>query len=110
MCRESCRSMVADNVIPHYSGGIDHAFACKLFCEEVVEGANCGEFVVLDVEDRREIGDVEDVLDILGEAEQFKLASSFAGGREAADELSNTGAVDVVDPGEVENNLLLAFS
>jgi hypothetical protein len=102
--------MVADSVIPHYSGGIDHAFACKLFCEEVVEGADGGEFVVFDVEDGVELGDVKDVLHFLGEAEEFELASGFADGGEAADKFSDAGAVDVVDAGEIEDDLLLAFS
>ena len=40
----------------------------SLFGEEVVEGFYGVEFVVFDVEDGVELGDIEDVLDFLGEA------------------------------------------
>ena len=42
-----------------------------LFGEEVVEGFYGGEFVVFDVEDGVELGDLDDVVNFLGEAEEF---------------------------------------
>ncbi len=39
-----------------------------LFGEEVVEGFYGGEFVVFDVEDGVELGDLDDVVDFFGEA------------------------------------------
>jgi hypothetical protein len=79
-----------------------------LLGEEVVEGFYGGEFVVFDVEDGVELGDVEDVLDFLGEVEKFEFASGVADGGEAADEFTDAGAVDVVDADEVEDDLLFA--
>jgi surface antigen-like variable number repeat protein len=79
------------------------------FCEEVVEGFYGGEFVVFNVEDGVELGDVEDVVDLLGEVEELEFASGVADGGEAADEFSDAGAVDIVDAGKVKNDLLLAF-
>ena len=78
----------------------------ELFGEEVVEGSYGGEFVVFDIEDGVELGDVEDVVDFLGEVEEFELAAGVADGGEAADEFSDAGAVDVVDALEVEDYFL----
>lgn len=77
-----------------------------LFGEEVVEGFYGGEFVVFDVEDGVELGDVEDVVDFFGEGEEFEFAAGVADGGEAADEFADAGGVDVVDVGEVENDFL----
>jgi len=52
---------------------------------------------------------VEDVLDFLGEVEEFEFAAGVADGGEAADQLSDAGAVDVVDADEIEDDLLLAL-
>jgi hypothetical protein len=79
-----------------------------LLGEEVVEGFYGGEFVVFDVEDGVELGDVEDVLNFLGEAEEFEFAAGVADSGEAADQFADAGGVDVIDVGEVENNFFLA--
>lgn len=42
-----------------------------LFGEEVVEGFYGGELVVFDVEDGVELGDLDDVVNFFGEAEEF---------------------------------------
>ena len=57
----------------------------RLLGEEVVEGFYGGEFVVFDVEDGVELGDLEDVADFFGEAEEFQFATGVADGGEAAD-------------------------
>ena len=88
-------------------GGV--STARELFSEEVVEGFYGFEFVVADVEDGVELGDVEDVVDFGGEVEEFEFASGVADGGEAADQFADAGAVDVVDAGEVEDDLLFAF-
>jgi len=80
----------------------------KLLGEEVVEGFYGVKFVVFDVEDGVELGDVEDVVDFLGEVEELEFAAGVADGGEAADEFSDAGAVDVVDAGEVEDDFFLA--
>ena len=81
----------------------------ELLREEVVEGFYGGEFVVADIEDGVELGDVENVVDFLGEVEELEFAAGVAHGGEAADELPDAGAVDVVDVGEVEDDFLFAF-
>jgi hypothetical protein len=80
----------------------------RLFGEEVVEGFYGGEFVVFDVEDGVELGDVEDVVDFLGEVEEFEFAAGVADGGEAADEFADAGGIDVIDLGEVEDDFFLA--
>ena len=89
--------------------GMTRITPAGLLGEEVVEGTHGGEFVVFDVEDGVELGDVEDVVDFLGEVEEFEFAAGVADGGEAADQFSHAGAVDVIDAGEVENDLLLAL-
>jgi len=79
-----------------------------LLGEEVVEGFYGGEFVVFDVEDGVELGDVEDVLNFFGEAEEFEFAAGVADGGEAGDEFADAGGIDVVDVGEVEDDFFLA--
>src|SRR5882757_1588778 len=81
----------------------------RSFGEEVVEGFYGGEFVIFDVEDGVELGDVEDVLNFLGKAEEFEFAAGVADGSEAADQFSDAGRVDVIDVGEVEDDFFLAF-
>ena len=63
-----------------------------LFGEEVVEGSHGGEFIVFDVEDGVELGDVEDVIHFLGEVEELEFASGVADGSEAANEFSDARA------------------
>jgi hypothetical protein len=79
-----------------------------LFGEEVVEGFYGGEFVFFDVEDGVELGDLKDVGNLLGEAEEFEFAAGVAHGGEAADEFSDAGRIDVIDVGEVEDDFFLA--
>src|SRR4029077_1015108 len=62
-----------------------------LFGEEVVEGFYGFEFVVADIEDGVELGDVEDIVNFLGEVEEFEFASGVANGGEAADEFTHAG-------------------
>ncbi len=80
----------------------------KLFGEEVVEGFYGGEFVVFDVEHGVELGDVEDVVNFFGEAEEFEFAARVADGGEAADQFADAGGVDVIDAGEIEDDFFLA--
>src|SRR6266568_4551036 len=80
-----------------------------LFCEEVVERADRRELVVLNVEHSVELGNVEDVMNFLGEVEKLELASGVPDGGKAALEFSNARAVDVIDADQVEDDLLLAF-
>jgi len=56
-----------------------------LFGEEVVEGFYGGEFVFFDVEYSVELGDMEDVLNFFGEAEEFEVAAGVTDGGIATD-------------------------
>ena len=47
-------------------------------------------------------------MNFLGEIEELEFASGIAHGGKAANELSDAGAVDIVNTGEVEDDLLLA--
>ena len=80
-----------------------------LFGEEVVEGFYGGEFVVFDVENGIELGDVQDVANFLGEVKEFEFATSVARGGEGADQFSHARAVEIVDAGEVEDDFLFAI-
>jgi hypothetical protein len=80
-----------------------------LLGEKVVEGLHGGEFVVFDVEDGVELGDVEHVLDFLREAEELEFATGVADGGVAADQFADAGGVDVIDMGEVEHDFFLAL-
>ena len=79
-----------------------------LLGEEVVEGFYGGEFVFFDIEDGVELGDLEDVANFLGEAEEFEFATGVADGGEAADQFADAGGVEVIDVGEIEDNFFLA--
>src|SRR5579871_4676445 len=82
----------------------------QLLGEEVIERFHGVKFVVFDVEDGVELGDVEDVFDLLGEIEQLEFAAGVADGGEGADQFADPGAVDVIHLGEVQDDLLLAFA
>ena len=81
-----------------------------LLGEEVVEGLYGFEFVVADIEDGVKLGDVEYVVDLFAEVEEFEFTAGVADGGETADKFADAGAVDVIDVGEVENDFLLAAS
>jgi hypothetical protein len=91
-----------------FEGEIVPGVARPLLREEVIEGSYSRELVVFDVEDRVQLGDVKNVVDFLSQVEQFQFAACVTDGREAADELSHSRAIDIVHTGEVENNLFLA--
>lgn len=54
-------------------------------------------FVIMDFEDGVEFGDLEQVVDSFGEAEEFELALLSGDGGVAIDEFADTGAVNVAD-------------
>src|SRR5208337_1204775 len=81
----------------------------QLFGEEVVERLYRLEFVVADVEDCIQLGDVEHVLDFLRKVEEFKLAARVAHSRVAAYEFPNARAVNVIHPDKIQDDFLLAL-
>src|SRR5665213_384682 len=63
-------------------------------------------FVIVNVEDGVELGDLQQVLDLLGELQQLEGAAGIFDGRQGADKLANTGAVDVIDVRQIEKYLV----
>src|ERR1700722_15357706 len=68
-------------------GSEDFSETCgeRLLGEKVIEGFYSGEFILFDIENGVELGDVEDVANFLGEVEKFEFAARVAYGGEAAD-------------------------
>src|SRR5713101_2727536 len=67
-------------------------------------------FVVFDVEDGVELGDLEQVVDLLGELEQLQLATLVADGGKRAHQLADSRAVNVGDVAEIQQDPLIAFT
>src|SRR5579863_3891446 len=65
------------------------ATLATLFGEEVVEGFYGGELVVLNVEDGVELGDVENVVNFLGKAQEFEFATRVPNGRVATHQFAH---------------------
>jgi hypothetical protein len=104
-----CRSIESGQYLVGMPFGFTQHDRAYLLGEEVVEGFYGGEFVIFDVEDGVELGDVEHVLDFLGEAEELEFTAGVADGGEAADQFADAGGVDVIDMGEVEDDFFLAL-
>src|SRR5580704_12223174 len=77
---------------------------CALF-----ETLNGGRFIVFHVEDGIQFGDLEQIMHLLGEVQQFEFAALVFGGGVGADQLADAGAVDVVDFAEVQYDLFVAL-
>jgi len=76
---------------------------------DLLEGFDGGGFVVFHVEDGVELGDLQQVVHLLGEVEKLEFAALILGGGEGADQLADAGAIDVVDFAEIQDDLLVAF-
>ncbi len=78
-------------------------------CVNLAERLNgCG-FVFFYIEDGVQLGDLEQVVDLLGQIQQLEFAALVADGSERADQLADPGAVDIADIAEVQQNFLVAF-
>src|SRR5579859_3554182 len=75
----------------------------------LIRGDGAG-LVVVNVEDGVELGELKEVVDLLREFEQFELGALIAGGGVGADHFAQARAVDVVDVGKVDQDVLLALS
>src|SRR6185312_9027903 len=67
-------------------------------------------FVVENIEDGVELGDLQEVFDLLGQLQQLERTAGVLDGRQSADKLANTGAVDVIDVRQIDENLVGTFS
>src|SRR5690349_15386326 len=74
------------------------------------EGSDCLCLVVLDVEHGVELRDLQQVMDLFGEVQQFEFAAAIADGGVSADQLADPGAVNVSYVAEVEQNMFTAFA
>src|SRR5262245_15474189 len=74
-----------------------------------LEAANGVRLVVVRLEHRQQLGDGQEVRDALRQAEQLQASALAADRREGPDNLSQAGAVDVGDVGEVQDELLVAL-
>jgi hypothetical protein len=81
----------------------------RLFGVEVVERFYGSELVVADIEDGVQFCDVQHVVHFLAEIQQLQLSTGIADGGEASDQLADSGAVNVIDLRQVEDDLLLAI-
>ncbi len=75
----------------------------------LLEAFDSGGFIVLHVEDGVKLGDLEQVVHLLGEVQKFELSTLVLGGGESADQLADAGAVDVVDLRQVQYDFLVSF-
>src|SRR5579863_5722465 len=76
----------------------------------LLERLDGGGFVVLHVEDGVELGDLKQVVDLLGEVQEFQFAALILGGVEGADQFADAGAVDIVDVLEIQDDFLGALA
>jgi len=74
-----------------------------------VKAVKRGGFVRLDVENREEPGDLQDVVHSPAEIHQLQLAARAADGRVGPDELADAGAVDIVDIVQVEEDFAMSL-
>src|SRR5258708_22692518 len=68
-----------------------------------------GGFVFESFEHRVEFGDLQQILDTLAQAKQFKLAAMIRYGGEAGNHFADSRAVDIRNVAQVYQQLLLAF-
>src|SRR6478609_9260660 len=74
------------------------------------EGFNRCSFVVLDIEDRIELGDLQQVVDFLGQVEQLQLAAFAPHGGKRAHQFADPGAVDISNVAQVEQDFFVPFA
>src|ERR671917_1354945 len=75
----------------------------------LLEGVERLGLVVEGVEDGQELGDAEQVANLLRQLEELQLPALALDGGEAGDQLADAGGIDVADVGQVEQNLLLVL-
>src|SRR5216683_3959888 len=94
------------------TGASDNLAPAKKFVGigwRLLERFHCSGLVFFHIEDGIELGDLQKVVDLLGQLEQFQLAALVLGCCKGADEFADARAIDVVHIGQVKQNLLLSF-
>src|SRR5882672_3586712 len=64
-------------------------------------------FVFLHIEDGVELRDLQKVVDLLGQVQQFEFAALFLGSGEGTDKFADTRAVDIVHVAQVQQDSFL---
>jgi hypothetical protein len=77
--------------------------------QKSVEGFNRGLLVVFDVENRVQLGDLQQIVNFLGQVEQLQLATLVAYRGESANQFADPGAIDVVHIAQIKQDPLLAL-
>src|SRR3954468_8779226 len=67
----------------------------------------CVRFVVLDIENGVQLGNLQKVVNLFGEIEQLQLSAAIANGGEGTYQLTDPRAVDIGDISEVQQNFLV---
>jgi hypothetical protein len=76
----------------------------------VNERLNGRGLVVKTVEDGMELCDLQQVVEPFGKIEQLDLSVEFPHAYDGADQMCQARAVDVIDIGEIEQNLSMSLS
>src|SRR5260370_11271861 len=76
----------------------------------LLERFDRGSFVVFHVEDGVKLGDLQQVVHLLGEVQQLEFATLILGRGEGADQLADSRAVNIVDVLQIQDNLFVAFA
>src|SRR5271170_4421786 len=88
------------------------ALAAAILLDEIIaldllgERRNRRRFVVFDVEDGVQLGDLQQIVDFLGQVQQLQFAAAVLDRREGADQFTDARAVDVADVAQVQEDLL----
>ena len=73
------------------------------------KGGDSSSLVVLHIEDRIELGDLQQVVHFFGQMQQLQFPALVADGGEGADQFADAGAVDVAGVAEVEQDFFGSF-
>src|SRR5205807_7963347 len=74
-----------------------------------LEAAECLGFAIVSVEDSQKLRNRQEVLQLLGQAEQFELSALLINRRIARDQLANAAGINVTNAGQIQQNFLLSF-
>src|SRR5581483_7886267 len=65
--------------------------------------------VVVNIKDGVELGDLQEVVDLLGQVQEFQLAALVRDGRISVDKLADSRAVDIGYVSQVQQDILIAL-
>src|SRR5215510_14605994 len=65
-------------------------------------------FRFINIKHRQQFGNHQQILNLVGEAEQLELAAGAANGRIVRNQLANAARIDVANAGEIQQDLLVS--